>query len=102
MLGAAVKSDSTASRIMRNRLSAALEFMERNPKAVVIVSGGQGPDEPISEAQCMYETLLEMGAEKDRLLMEEESHTTRENLMNSRRDYSGPRRYGAACNHYYQ
>lgn len=85
VLGAAVKSDSTASRIMRNRLSAALEFMERNPKAVVIVSGGQGPDEPISEAQCMYETLLEMGAEKDRLLMEEESHTTRENLMNSRR-----------------
>lgn len=83
VLGASVHENGTPSRIMRTRLQAALTFMERNPGAVVIVSGGQGPDEPISEAKCMYDTLLEMGAEKSRLVMEDESHTTRENLINS-------------------
>ena len=83
VLGANVHANGTPSRIMRSRLQAALTFMERNPKAVVIVSGGQGPDEPISEAKCMYDTLVQMGAEESRLLMEDESHTTRENLINS-------------------
>ena len=85
VLGAAVREDGTASRIMRQRLVAAMEFLERNPKALVILSGGQGDNEPESEAQCMYDTLLEMGADQDRLLLEPESHTTRENLKNSMR-----------------
>lgn len=83
VLGAAVNESGVPSRIMRSRLYAALEFMEKNPEAVVILSGGQGPDEPMSEAQCMYDAMLELGAEQDRLLMEDESHTTRENLINS-------------------
>lgn len=85
VLGAAVHETGGPSRIMRSRLRAALEFMERNPSAVVILSGGQGPDEPMSEAKCMYDTMLQMGAEESRLLMEDESHTTRENLINSRK-----------------
>lgn len=85
VLGAAVQEDGTASRIMRQRLEAAMEFLERNPKAVVILSGGQGGNEPISEAQCMYDTLVEMGADQDRLLIEDQSQTTRENLKNSLR-----------------
>lgn len=85
VLGANVHANGTPSRIMRSRLQAAFTFMERNPEAVVIVSGGQGPDEPISEAKCMYDTLVQMGAEESRLLMEDESHTTRENLINSER-----------------
>lgn len=83
VLGAAVREDGSPSRIMRQRLQAAMEFMERNPKAIVIVSGGQGDDEPGTEAQCMYDTLVDMGADPDRLLLEPESHTTRENLINS-------------------
>lgn len=83
VLGASVREDSSASRIMRQRLQAAMEFMERNPNAMVILSGGQGPDEPMTEAQCMYATLVTMGADPDRLLLEMESHTTRENLINS-------------------
>lgn len=83
VLGAAVNESGVPSRIMRSRLRAALEFLERNPTATVILSGGRGPDEPMSEAQCMYNAMLDMGAEQDRLLMEDESHTTRENLINS-------------------
>ena len=83
VLGASVREDGKASRIMRQRLSAAQEFMERNPDAMVILSGGQGGVEPMSEAQCMYETLVEQGADETRLLLEQESETTRENLQNS-------------------
>lgn len=83
VLGAAVQDNGSASRIMRNRLAAAQEFMEQNPNAMVILSGGQGPDEPESEAKCMYDTLVAMGADPKRLVMEDQSHTTRENLCNS-------------------
>ena len=83
VLGAAVQENGEPSRIMRSRLQAALEFTEKNETAVVILSGGQGGNEPKSEAQCMYETMLEMGADESRLLLESESHTTRENLKNS-------------------
>ncbi|MDD6024318.1 MAG: YdcF family protein [Oscillospiraceae bacterium] len=83
VLGAAVNVTGGPSRIMRNRLAAAMEFMERNPHALVILSGGQGGDEPKTEAKCMYDTLLSMGADESRLLLEEQSHTTRENLLSS-------------------
>ena len=83
VLGAAVNDNGTASRIMRNRLAAAMDFMEENPKAMVILSGGQGGDEPKTEAQCMYDTLLAMGADPQRLIQEDRSETTRENLLNS-------------------
>lgn len=83
VLGAAVQETGAPSRIMRNRLAAAMEFMEKNPKAMVILSGGQGSDEPESEAQCMYDTLVSMGADPSRLILEDQSHTTRENLINS-------------------
>lgn len=83
VLGAAVKEDGNASRIMRQRLRAAIEFMEVNPNAYVILSGGQGEDEPTTEAECMYRTILEMGAEESRLIQEGNSFNTRENLLNS-------------------
>lgn len=83
VLGAAVQENGAPSRIMRSRLRAAITFMEENPSAMVILSGGQGPDEPMSEARCMYDTIREMGADETRLILEGESHTTRENLINS-------------------
>jgi vancomycin permeability regulator SanA len=83
VLGAAVQETGGPSRIMRTRLRAALEFMEENPTAFVILSGGQGGDEPMTEAECMYDTLVSMGADTSRLILEPESHTTRENLINS-------------------
>ena len=51
---------------------------------MVILSGGQGADEPISEAQCMYDTIVEMGADPQRLLLEDNSYNTRDNLMFSK------------------
>jgi len=50
---------------------------------VIIASGGQGPDEPMSEAQCIRDELIKRGVDGDRILMEDRSTTTAENIFNS-------------------
>lgn len=79
VLGAQVRG-TRPSRALRKRLDCALEYAEKNPRTRLIVSGGQGPDEDISEAECMYRYLTEHGLEKDRLILEDRSTSTRENL----------------------
>ena len=59
--------------------------MELNESAPVIVCGGQGPDEGISEAQAMYDYLAAHGADMTRVCMEDQSTTTRENLINAKK-----------------
>lgn len=83
VLGASIHENGQPSRILRSRLQAAMEFMERNPNAVVILSGGQGPDEPQAEALSMFRAMVEMGADPERLLQEDKSVNTRENLLYS-------------------
>ena len=53
VLGCAVR-DGGPSLMLRERLEAAKKYLDDNPQAVCVVSGGQGADESISEAQCMY------------------------------------------------
>jgi uncharacterized SAM-binding protein YcdF (DUF218 family) len=49
-----------------------------------VPSGGQGPDEVVSEAQAMRDYLVGNGVEPDRILLEDRSTTTRENMVFSR------------------
>lgn len=79
VLGCKVKG-SSPSKYLYDRCTAAAEYLNENPNAVAILSGGQGPDEDISEAQCMENVLSEMGIEKSRLIQENKSTNTRENL----------------------
>lgn len=69
------------SMMLSERLEAAYKYLSDNPEAVCILSGGQGADEEISEARCMYNYLVEKGISADRLIMEEKSTSTRENLQ---------------------
>lgn len=50
----------------------------------VIVSGGQGMDEPISEADFMYIYLADSGIEKDRIICENKATSTYENIVYSK------------------
>ena len=68
------------SILLQDRLDKALDYLEDHPDLTIVVSGGQGPDEHISEAQCMYDYLTEHGVEGDQILMEDQSHNTVENL----------------------
>ncbi|MCH5197266.1 MAG: YdcF family protein [Oscillospiraceae bacterium] len=72
--------DSGPSRMLWSRINAAYEYLLSNPDTVCILSGGQGEDEPISEAQSMFNELTKMGIAPERLIMEDSSESTRENL----------------------
>lgn len=79
VLGCKVNGTSP-SLTLKSRLDAAYEYMCENESAKCVVSGGQGPDEGISEAQCMYNYLVDKGVDKARIYREDKSTTTRENL----------------------
>ncbi len=79
ILGAKVNG-TRPSLILRYRIEAGIEYLKRNPDTMVIASGGQGADEGISEAQCIYNELVEAGIEPERIRLEENSTSTKENL----------------------
>ncbi|MDE7404078.1 MAG: YdcF family protein [Lachnospiraceae bacterium] len=79
VLGAQMKA-SGPSKALQYRLDEAIHYLEENPDTQVIVSGGQGPDEHISEAQGMYDYLVEKGISPDRIILEDQSKNTFQNL----------------------
>ena len=79
VLGCSVKG-TRPSTVLAERLAAAYEYLEENPEAVCVLSGGQGKGEDISEAECMYRYLTDRGIVPERLLMEDASTNTQENL----------------------
>lgn len=79
VLGARVRKDQP-TRALRKRLDKAMEYAGENPDTILILSGGQGPDEGISEARCMYYYMEEKGMDTSRLRMEDQSTSTLENL----------------------
>ena len=83
VLGAAVYGE-TPSISLQNRVKRAIEYLEANPDSKVVVSGGQGEGEDISEAECMRRYLTENGVEESRILLEEHSTSTMENLAFSK------------------
>ncbi len=79
VLGAQMKT-SGPSRALQYRLDEAADYLKKNPDTQVIVSGGQGADEPVSEAQGMRDYLVDKGIGPERILMEDRSKNTFQNL----------------------
>ena len=69
---------------MKSRLDKAIEYYKLNEDANIIVSGGQGEDELISEAEAMYRYLIENGVEKEKIIKEDKATTTLENIIYSK------------------
>ena len=80
VLGARVNPDGNPSPALQNRLNAAIDYLAANPETIAIVSGGQGADEPVSEAACIRDALVAAGVDPDRILVEDQSTSTAENL----------------------
>lgn len=70
----------TPSSALADRLRAALSYMQDNSQTIAVLCGGQGPDEPETEAACMIRWLSERGISEDRLIAEEHSTSTRDNI----------------------
>lgn len=79
VLGAKVRYDGPSVSLM-DRIRGAYNYMTQHPEVIAVVSGGQGADEPMSEAQCMYERLVAMGIDKDRIWIEDQAASTFANL----------------------
>ena len=79
VLGAGVNG-TVPSLSLRVRLDAALDYLNEHPDMPVIVSGGQGGGEAISEAECMARYLIAHGIEESRIIREDRSTSTRENF----------------------
>jgi uncharacterized SAM-binding protein YcdF (DUF218 family) len=83
--GAGLIGGLTVTPLLANRLDKAIEVYERGErKARFIVSGGQGADEKVSEAHAMREYLLQQGIPDEKIIMEDKSTTTYENMRNSK------------------
>ena len=83
LLGAGLHGDQP-SLTLSTRLKTALAYLQQNPKAVVIVSGGQGAGETITEAAAMHRWLTARGIDDSRIYREEQATDTRENLRYSK------------------
>ena len=82
VLGAQVREDGP-STVLRYRLDAAYDYLVRSPGTKVVVAGGQGPNEPWTEAHGMADYLKGRGIDGDRIIEERLSTSTVENLSNS-------------------
>lgn len=83
VLGAGLRGEKL-SLILRNRLDAAVEYYNENPEVVIVVSGGQGPDEDIPEAEAMERYLYEQGIPLNKIIKEDKSTSTEENFKFSK------------------
>jgi len=87
VLGAGVREDGQPKNQLRYRLEKTYELAQTYPQAKLILSGGQGPDEPLSEAQAMQNYLVQKGLAQKRILQEDQSTSTQENLDFSAQKY---------------
>ncbi len=83
VLGAGIHGERV-SLTLRDRLDAAIDCYEQNPDAIIVVSGGQGPQEDIPEALAMERYLIEHGVPADHILKEDRSTSTAENFAFSK------------------
>lgn len=83
VLGASVK-ETGISKSLKKRLDKAIEYLDENPGTILVLSGGQGEDEPVSEAKAMRDYLVFNGVEEEQLILESRSFSTVENIAYSR------------------
>ncbi|MCR8643658.1 YdcF family protein [Paenibacillus sp. N1-5-1-14] len=86
VLGSGLIGGERVPPLLASRLDKGIEqFKKYKDKPKIIVSGGQGPDELLSEAAAMKKYLLEQGMQENDVLMEDQSRNTLQNMTFSKR-----------------
>lgn len=80
ILGCRVYDDGP-SLSLQDRIRTAYDYLTAHPDSICIVTGGQGEDEPMTEAQCLYDHFTALGINEKRIWLEEEATSTWENLV---------------------
>lgn len=104
-LGAGLDGD-VPSWIMRSRMDALADYVEKNPGAVVIACGGMGPLETVTEASVFKEDLIRSGVPEKQILVDEQSRNTAENMkfaaeLIRKRSGEGPVRVAVVTNDFH-
>lgn len=84
VLGSGIKSEEVPP-LLKSRLDKAIEYYVKNSSSKIVVSGGQGADEPVSEAFAMKKYLLSQQIPEEKILVEDASTTTYENMKFSKK-----------------
>ena len=84
VLGARILDEDIPCKVLENRLISAIIYLHKFENSKVIVSGGTGIDEPISEGYVMKKYLINHGIDKHRIFVEDLSTNTFENLKNTK------------------
>lgn len=81
VFGCQLKEDGP-SQTLQDRLDTALDYLQSHEEEdiLIVVTGGQGKDEPKSEAQGMYDYLTAHGVDAGSIWLEEDSHNTWQNI----------------------
>lgn len=80
VLGCKVQKNGNPSLMLSKRINAAYDYLSENPEPICVVAGGKGSDEPVSEAEAMKKALIEKGIEESRIITEDRSESTRQNI----------------------
>lgn len=83
VLGAGIRGE-TPSYLLSQRLDKSYEYYLKNPNVTIIVSGGQGTQENISEALAMERYLISRGVPQNKIIKEDKSTSTKENFESSK------------------
>ena len=86
VLGAGLNGE-TPTLVLQERLNYTLDYIAENPGTKIIVSGGQGKGETITEAEGMKRYLVRHGVPEQLIIKEEKSTSTYENMVFSKRLY---------------
>lgn len=84
VLGAGLLHGDQISASLKFRLDKALEIHKKTPDSMLVVSGGQGEDETVSEAFAMKRYLVANGINEEQILIEDRSSNTNENFQFSK------------------
>jgi len=88
VLGAGINGDKVTLPL-KMRLDKAVKYYEKNPEAIIVVTGGQGFQETVTEASAMEKYLAAKGIPKEKIIKEEKATSTNENMRFSKQILDG-------------
>jgi len=80
VLGGGIKGEKILPTL-QYRLDKCIEYLQRNPKALIIVSGGHGPGETTTESAAMKHYLVSKGIDAGKIIEENQAENTRQNMQ---------------------
>lgn len=100
VLGARVKG-TVPSLAFASRINPAAKYLQKNKETIVIASGGKGPGEEISEAESIKRELVKQGISVSRIILEDRSTDTYENIRFSKKLIPRKAKHGLVVTNYF-